>query len=104
MIIRKGDDTMANLTSAINVQIDTKTKQEATAILSDLGLSMSAAINIFLKQVIKKDGLPFEVVNQKPNKELLEALEEGQDILDHKIEVKGYHNVRKMIEDILNED
>ncbi len=76
---------LANLTSAINVQIDTKTKQEATAILSDLGLSMSSAINIFLKQVIKRDGLPFEVVNPKPNKELLEAIKESNLIIrEHK--------------------
>lgn len=59
---------MSNLTSAINVQVDSATKKEATAILNDLGLSMSAAINLFLKQVVKRDGLPFEVVNPKPAK------------------------------------
>ena len=59
----KGDDFMASLTSAINIQIDSETKRKATDILNDLGLSMSTAINIFLRQVIKKDGLPFEVNN-----------------------------------------
>ena len=67
---------MSNLTSAINVQVDSTTKQEATAILNDLGLSMSAAINLFLKQVVKRDGLPFEVVNPKPSKELRKVLKE----------------------------
>lgn len=56
---------MSNLTSAINIQIDSETKKQASAILNDLGLSMSSAINIFLRQVIKRDGLPFEVVNSK---------------------------------------
>ena len=50
---------MNNLTSAINVQVDSETKRKATEILNSLGLSMSSAINIFLKQVIKKDGIPF---------------------------------------------
>lgn len=94
---------MANLTSAINVQIDTKTKQEATAILSDLGLSMSTAINLFLKQVIKRDGLPFKVTNPKPTKELLEALQEGEDILSGKIEAKSYHSIKELIEDLEND-
>ncbi len=71
---------MANLTSAINVQVDTETKNAAINVLNDLGLSMSAAINIFLKQVIKTDGLPFPVVNKKPTNELLEALKETYEI------------------------
>ena len=50
---------MASLTSQINVVVDTKTKEEASKILSALGLSMSSAINIFLKQVIIHKGLPF---------------------------------------------
>ena len=46
----------------------------------------------------------FEVSNPKPSKELLEALQEGEDILNGKIQATGYHNVRKMFEDIINED
>lgn len=93
---------MANLTSAINVQIDTKTKQEATAILSDLGLSMSTAINLFLKQVIKRDGLPFKVTNPKPTKELLEALKEGEQILEDlkSGKRKGYNNIQDLIKSL----
>ena len=44
---------MKSLTSAINVQVDTKDKEEATNILKDLGLNMSTAINMFIKQIIK---------------------------------------------------
>ena len=46
---------MANLTSAINIQVDSDTKKQATDILNNLGLSMSTAINIFLKQVIRSE-------------------------------------------------
>ncbi len=82
------------------MHIDTKTKQEATAILSDLGLSMSTAINLFLKQVIKKDGLPFEVTNPKPTKELLKALQEGEDILSGKIKAKSYTDMNELLKDL----
>ena len=95
---------MASLTSAININVDKHLKEEATAILKDLGLNMSTFINMALTQVIKRNGVPFEVINPKPSKELLEALQEGEDILNGKIKTKGYHNVNEMIEDILNED
>ena len=95
---------MANLTSAINVNVDAVIKDEATNILKGLGLNMSTFINMALTQVVKRNGVPFEVVNPKPTKELLEALQEGEDILNGKIKAKGYHNVRKMFEEILNED
>ena len=45
---------MENKTSAINIQIDSNLKKEATSVLTELGLSMSSAINLFLKQVVKK--------------------------------------------------
>ena len=68
--------------SAINIMVDKKTKEEATVILKDLGLSMSSAITLFLRQVIKNDGLPFEVRNRS-NQELLDALKEAQNIINN---------------------
>ena len=92
-------------TSAINVQVNAKDKKEATLILKNLGLNMSTAINMFLKQIIKNDGIPFEVKNPKPTKELLEALQEGEDIIkDIKAgKRKGYNNMDELIK-ALNED
>lgn len=65
---------MENKTSAINIQIDSNVKKDATMVLTDLGLSMSSAINLFLKQVIKKNGLPFEVTNVVPQKKILDVV------------------------------
>lgn len=95
---------MSNLTSAINVQVDSVTKQEATAILNDLGLSMSAAINLFLKQVVKRDGLPFEVVNPKPSKELRKALKEAKKIIKNTNNYPGYRDMDKLKEALLSDD
>ena len=94
---------MESITSAINVQVNAKDKEIATDILKDLGLNMSTAINMFIKQIIKNDGLPFEVKNPKPSKELLEALQEGEDILNGKIKAKKYHSVKELIGDLENE-
>ena len=65
---------MESKTSAINIQIDSNVKKEATMVLTDLGLSMSSAINLFLKQVIKKNGIPFEITNVAPNKKILDVV------------------------------
>lgn len=95
---------MSNLTSAINVQVDSETKKQATDILNDLGLSMSTAINLFLKQIIKRDGLPFEVTNPKPSRELIKALKEAEDIISNPDKYKGYRDMDELREALLSDD
>ncbi|MBP3444423.1 MAG: type II toxin-antitoxin system RelB/DinJ family antitoxin [Bacilli bacterium] len=91
---------MESLTTAISVQVDRKDKELATGILSNLGLNMSTYVNMAIKQLINKDGVPFEVVNPRPSKELLEALQEGQDILNGKVKAKSYTNMYEMLKDL----
>lgn len=91
---------MASLTSVINVNVDAKVKEEATAILKDLGLNMSTAINMFLVQVIKKDGIPFEIVNPKPSKDLIRALKELEDMETGKKDYKTFDNVDDLMKDL----
>ncbi len=91
--------------SAINVQVNSQDKKQATEILKDLGLNMSTAINIFIKQIIKNEGLPFEISNPKPSKELLEALEEGEQIIKdlESGKRKGYDNMDDLIKSLEEE-
>jgi len=91
---------MESLTTAISVQVDSRDKEIATGILKNLGLNMSTYINMAIKQLINKDGVPFEVVNPKPSKELLEAIQEGEDILNGKIKAKSYTNMYEMLKDL----
>jgi len=94
---------MANLTSAINVNVPSDVKEEATNLFNSLGLNMSTAINMFLKKAIYERGIPFEV-KQQPSKEFLEALRELDYMERHPEEYKVYHDVDKMFEDIINEE
>ena len=91
---------MEALTSSISVQVDTHDKEVANSILKNLGLNMSTFVNMAIKQLIYKDGLPFEAKNPKPNRDLLEALQEGEDILSGKVKAKSYHNMYEMLEDL----
>ena len=88
---------MESLTTTISVKIDRNDKELATAILSKLGLDMSTYINMAIKQLINKDGVPFEVVNPKPSRELLEAIQEGENILSGKVKAKSYNNMYEML-------
>lgn len=96
---------METMSSYINVQVDARDKEEATNILKDLGLNMSTFINIAIKQVIKRNGIPFEVSNPEPSKEFLEALKEVDIIKKEIKEGKrvGYNNVNEMMKSILDD-
>lgn len=50
----------------ISLRLDDNVKSDADAILGRLGLSLSTAINIFLRQVIARHGLPFAVQEEDP--------------------------------------
>ncbi len=93
---------MEKKNSPINVMVDKETKEEATKILKEVGLSMSTAINLFLKQVINHNGLPFEV--RKPNEDTLKALRAAQDIIDNPDKYKGYTDMEELKASLLSDD
>lgn len=96
---------MSEIMSNVNVVVEKDTKDMANSILKELGLNMSTYINMALKQLIKNDGIPFEVTNkEKSNKRLLKGLLEANDITAHPNNYKGYYNIDEMFEDILNEE
>lgn len=90
---------MESVTTAINVQIDKEDKEVATSILKNLGLNMSVYVNMAIKQLINKNGVPFEVVNPSPNRELFEALIEGEQIIKEikSGKRKGYNDMQSLI-------
>lgn len=91
---------MENLTSPVNVQVDARDKKIANSILKSLGLNMSTYVNMAIKQLIIADGIPFELKINKSTKELLEALQEGEDILNGTVNSKGYHDMYELLEDL----
>ncbi len=48
-------------TTSIFARVDPETKEQAERVLNKLGIPMSNAVNIFLRQVVLQNGLPFEV-------------------------------------------
>ena len=84
----------------LNVRIDKDVKKAAEEVYAELGLNMSTAINIFLRASIRKGGIPFDLKLDLPNKETLEAIEEG-DRIAYDPNVPSYYNIddlRKALE------
>ncbi len=67
----------------LNIRTPKETKVEAEKIFEQLGITTTAAFNIFLKQVIRTNGIPFELVLDTPNtitaKAIIDA-DEGKDV------------------------
>lgn len=62
----------------ITIRIDEQVKKDADDLFSDLGLTLSGAINVFLKQSIRQQAIPFQVSRDAPNATTPEAIEEAR--------------------------
>ena len=77
------------------IRIDSSVKEQASALFSDLGMDMSSAVNIFLRQCILHGGLPFSVELPRFNKETLDAIDEARRISSDP-DVKGYNSIEEL--------
>jgi DNA-damage-inducible protein J len=82
-------------TTNLNIRTDKDVKEQAEQIFSELGLSMTTAINIFLRTTIREQGIPFALKLDVPNETTAAAIEEGRRIaLDSS--VKGYTSMSEL--------
>ncbi len=91
-------------TTNINVRVDTELKQSAEALFDDLGLSMSAAITMFLKSAVSHDGIPFEVRRFTPNAETRAALAEYDEMKKNPGKYKRYDSFDDLMTEVLAND
>ncbi|WP_251183151.1 type II toxin-antitoxin system RelB/DinJ family antitoxin [Anaerocaecibacter muris] len=79
----------------LNIRTSKETKAAAEKIFDELGINTSTAFNIFLKAVIRENGLPFDMRVESPNAETIAAIEEGRKIA-HDPNVKGYTSIEEL--------
>ena len=84
----------------LHIRVDPEIKTDAEKIYSAFGITLSDAINIFLHQSIFTGGLPFELRRPRYNAETEAAIQEANDIIAGKLEVKSYVSVAEMNADI----
>ena len=69
--------------SNITISMDSELKKEAEELFADLGMNFTTAVNVFVRQSVRRQELPFRVrrENHVPNAELLAAMEEADRLL-----------------------
>ena len=82
-------------TANINIRTDSNLKRKADALYNKLGLTMSTAINMFLKESVRTNSLPLSLKLDEPNEETIKAIEESKEIVKNK-KSKGYTNIKDL--------
>ena len=61
---------MRTTTTNLSIRMNVETKKEAEAMFDSLGMSLTTAINIFIKQSLRTRGIPFQITMDTPNRVL----------------------------------
>ena len=62
----------------VNIRMDEATKVAFDKFCSEIGLSVSAAFNIFAKTVVREQRIPFELTTEVPNSVTLAAMDAAE--------------------------
>lgn len=87
----------------LQVKVDSELKRQVDDLFSEMGLDIPTAIRMFFKRAIYEHGILFKVNNFNPNKKLLEALKEADDIIKHPKNYKSYSNFQEILDEIYQE-
>lgn len=77
------------------IRIDKDIKEQVSVLFSELGMDMSGAVNIFLRQCLIHNGLPFNVNLPEFNQETLKAMAEAKAI-SRDPNIRGYNNMEDL--------
>ena len=77
-------------TCNISIRMDSNLKAAAEALYEELGMNLSTAFNIFVRQSLRERGIPFKITEGTPSKETVSAMLEAERIANPT--VKGYHD------------
>ncbi len=83
------------MSSTITIRVDDKVKKDAGDIFKEVGMDMSTAINVYLKQVIRVKGIPFTVSAEVPNDTTLKAIRAAE-----KGKMASFSSIDALMEDL----
>ena len=88
-------------TTNLNIRIDAELKKQSEQIFNELGLNMSTALTVFLRQTVRSNGIPFEMRLNIPNDETLAAIE---DVNLSRNMSRSFNSVKELMEDLDADD
>lgn len=93
---------MSTTSVNLGIRIDSDVKRDAENVLSQLGMSMTTAITVFLRQTIREQALPFQPTLQPEfNARTKAALEEARE-LSKPGKGKVFHSIEELRQDLLS--
>lgn len=87
----------------LELRVDDDIQKNASAVYQDLGLTLSDAVNVFLKKSVLAGGFPFDVRKTQFEMRMEEASKEYEEYLATPEKYKAYDSAHEMLEDILDE-
>lgn len=90
---------MANSTTNIRIRIDSDLKAQADIFFNELGMSLSTAFNIFVRQSLREGRIPFDISLNQPNKETIAAMLEAERVAKD-LSVNGYNDLDTLFADL----
>ena len=90
---------MASSTTNISIRMDTNLKTQADALFGELGMNLSTAFNIFVRQSLREGRIPFDISLNQPNNETIAALLEAKRIANDP-SVKHYTDLDELFADL----
>lgn len=90
---------MARETTNVNIRLDAELKRQAEDFLSEIGMNLTTAFNVFLRQMIRQGKIPFEIGLNTPNAGTIAAMLEAERIAKDP-SVKGYTDLDDLFADL----
>ncbi len=90
---------MAVNTTNISIRMDSELKAQADALFAELGMNLSTAFNIFVRQSIREGRIPFDISLNQPNRETIAAMLEAERIAEDR-SVKGYSDLNELFKEL----
>lgn len=90
-------------TASLNIRIDPETKAGAERLYRSFGITVTDAVNMFLRQSLIVGGLPFDLRQYRYSDETEAAMREADDIIAGRIQSKPYSSLQEMIDEIETE-
>jgi len=89
-------------TTNLSIRMDKKLKEQAEQLFSELGMNMTTAFNIFVRQAVRQGKIPFEISLNIPNAETIAAIEEA-DKISRDPNAKRYSSFEELVAEVQNE-
>ncbi len=90
---------MPQNTADLNIKLDKDLIEQADSLFSELGMNMTTAFNIFLRQSVRQRKIPFEISLNTANIETIEAIKEIEDMKSGKLQSKT-QSVKSLFEEL----